>query len=174
MKSNSITGVIGALWGGIGVTLLLGSAIFRLTPIVIDALSHPLLWYHFLLLILNILYMAYAEGYQAFQKNFSPRVVARAKYLKSHPNLMHAILAPLFCMGYFHATRKRKIVSISVSIGVIILIILVRLLKQPWRGIVDAGVVVGLVWGVVAILVSAVQAFVLQDFDYPPEVPEEA
>lgn len=167
-------GTLGALWGAVGVTLLLTSAIFRLTPIVLDALSQQLMWYHLVALVGNIFYMAYAEGYVAFQKNFSPRVIARAKYLQSHPKITHAIFAPLFCMGYFHATKKRKIVSISVTIGVIILIVLVRLLKQPWRGIVDAGVVVGLAWGVVSILVSAVQAFVLQDFDYSPEVPEEA
>ncbi len=30
---------------------------------------------------------------------------------------------------------------------------------HPWRGIIDAGVVVGLAWGIVTVLTSAVAAF---------------
>ena len=33
--------------------------------------------------------------------------------------------------------------------AIFVLVVIVRALPQPWRGIVDGGVVVGLLWGVV-------------------------
>jgi hypothetical protein len=65
-------------------------------------------------------------------------------------------------MGYFHAPKRRRVTSLSVTAGIIVLIILVRLLPQPWRGMVDAGVVVGLA-GITA-LVLAIQAFTVEEF----------
>ena len=166
-------GTIRALWGLTGVLLLLGSAIYRLTPLAVDAFARELRWYHWLFLAFVLFFMAYAEGYRAFQQGFSPRVAARARYLRTHRNALHAVLAPLFCMGYFHAPKRRRVVSISVTAGIIVLIILVRLLSQPWRGIVDAGVVVGLAWGMITLVIFGVQAFTREQFDYSPEVPEE-
>jgi hypothetical protein len=165
-------GVFGAFWGLAGVALLLGSAIYRLTPLALDAFSLDWLWYHWLSFALMIFFMSYAEGYRAFQKGFSPRVAARARYLRDHPNVLHALLAPLFCMAFFHALKRRQIVSISVTAGIIVLVIMVRLLPQPWRGIIDGSVVVGLAWGLVSLIVFAYQAFTLEHFDYSPEVPE--
>ncbi len=166
-------GIIRAIWGLAGVFLLLGSAVYRLTPRAVEALTLDLRWDHWLFLAFVLFFMAYAEGYRAFQKGFSPRVAARARYLRTHRNALHAVLAPLFCMGYFHAPKRRRITSISVTVGIIILIILVRFLAQPWRGIVDAGVVVGLAWGMVSLALFSIQAFTRERFDYSPEVPEE-
>ncbi len=166
-------GNIRALWGLAGVFLLLGSAVYRLTPLAADALAYDLRWYHWAFLVLVLIFMAYAEGYRAFQQGFSPRVAARARYLRSHRNALHAFLAPLFCMGYFHAPKRRRVTSLSVTAGIIILIILVRFLPQPWRGIVDAGVVVGLAWGLVSLVIFSIQAFTAAGFEYSPEVPEE-
>ena len=165
-------GGFGAFWGLAGVVLLLGSAISRLTPLAIDAFSYDWLWYHWLVFALMLFFMAYAEGYRAFQQGFSPRVAARARHLRDHPNALHAILAPLFCMAYFHALKRRQIVSISVTVGIIVLVILVRLLPQPWRGIIDGSVVVGLAWGLVSLIVFSYQAFTAEHFPYSPEVPE--
>ena len=165
-------GVFGAFWGLAGVALLLGSAIYRLTPLAIDAFAYDWSWYHWLSFALMLFFMAYAEGYRAFQQGFSPRVAARARQLRDHPNALHAVLAPLFCMAYFHAPRRRKIVSISVTAGIIVLVILVRLLAQPWRGIIDGSVVVGLAWGLIALIVFAYQALTDEQFPYSPEVPE--
>jgi hypothetical protein len=166
-------GMLGSLWGLAGVTLLLGSAVYRLTPLAVEALTYDMLWYHWAFLAFVLVFMAYAEGYRAFQQGFSPRVAARARYLRTHRNMLHLLLAPLFCMGYFHAPKRRRVTSISVTVGIIALVILVRLLPQPWRGIVDAGVVVGLAWGLISLLIFAVQAFRVREFPYPPEVPEE-
>lgn len=168
-----MTNMIGAVWGLTGVMMLLASAIYRLTPLAMDAFGYELRWYHWMFLAFVLLFMAYLEGYRAFQQGFSPRVAARARYLKHHRNALHTLLAPLFCMGYFHATKRRRITSLSVTAGIIVLIILVRFLPQPWRGIVDAGVVVGLAWGLVSLLIFGLQALSRERFNYSPEVPEE-
>jgi hypothetical protein len=168
----SLTGGFSAFWGLAGVALLLGSAIYRLTPLAIDAFAYDWSWYHWLSFALMIFFMAYAEGYRAFQQGFSPRAAARARYLRDHPNALHALLAPLFCMAYFHALKRRRIVSVSVTAGIIVLVVLVRLLPQPWRGIIDGSVVVGLAWGLVSLIVFGFQAFTLKQFNYSPEVPE--
>jgi hypothetical protein len=165
-------GAAGAIWGLTGVFLLLGSAVYRLSPLAAAAFSHDLSWYHWISLALVVLFMAYAEGYRGFQQRFSPRVAARAKYLREHPRALHVLLAPFFCMGYFHATRRRKITSISVTMGIVLLIVLVHFSPQPWRGIIDAGVVIGLVWGLVSLILFSIRAFTSTDFGYSPEVPE--
>jgi hypothetical protein len=170
--NEKIIGKIGAIWGLAGVFSLIGSAVYRLSIIAVNAFSYQFLWYHWTCLTLLIYFMAYVEGFRAFQQGFSPRVAARAKYLNDHPDLIRSLLAPVFCMAYFHAPRRRRITSISVTIGIIILVILVRLLPQPWRGIVDGSVVVGLAWGLVSLIVFGYQALTSEQFPYSPEVPD--
>jgi hypothetical protein len=163
-------GTFGAIWGLGGVYLLIGSAIYRLWVLAFVGLSYDLRWYHWISLVLIVIFMAYAEGYRGFQKGFSPRVAARAKYLKDKPDLMRSLLAPFFCMGYFHASRKRKIVSISLTIAIIGLVLMVGRVPQPWRGIIDVGVVIGLAWGIISLFIFTVQAFTSKEFKYSPEV----
>jgi len=165
-------GAFGAIWGVTGVVLLLASAVYRLFGAALGALSSPWLWYHGVFFLFVIVFMAYAEGYRAFQQRFSPRVAARAKYLMSHPRIFRVLFAPIFCMGFFHATKKRKITSISVTAGIIVLVLLVRAVPQPWRGIVDLGVVVGLTWGIVSIVMFSAKAFSSDTFAYSPDVPD--
>ena len=165
-------GTLGAIWGIAGISLLLGSAIYRLTPLAVDAFSFRFLWYHWLSLVIVVVFMSYAEGYRGFQQRFSPRVAARAKYLSGHPRTVHVLLAPFFCMGYFYATGKRMITSISLTVGIVVLVLLVRLLPQPWRGVIDAGVVLGLIWGLVSLWVFCFLAASSREFNYSPEVPE--
>lgn len=155
-----------------GVFLLLGSAVYRLSVIAASAFSYTLHPQHWMVLLASVFFMAYAEGYRAFQQRFSPRVAARAKYLRNHPHVLHAVLAPLFCMGFFYATRKRKITSISVTTGIVLLIVLVRLLPQPWRGIIDLSVTVGLGWGIVSLTFFCYRAFSSEEFDHPPDIPK--
>ena len=171
-NKSSMLGTMGALWGLGGVLALLLSACFRLWPKAVDAFSYTFGWYHWTSLIVIVLGMAYAEGYKGFQKAFSPRTAARARYLRTNPRVVHIILAPFFCMGYFHATKRRRITSISLTLGIIVLIIMVSALSQPWRGIIDAGVVVGLAWGVISLLLFGIQALGTGPYPYSPEVPD--
>ncbi|MDP6732363.1 MAG: hypothetical protein QF877_06380 [Gammaproteobacteria bacterium] len=143
---------LGFGWGIGGVLILLLSAIYRLTPMVLALENSSMHLLHWAALIFSIVYMAYAEGYKGFHLGFAPRVVVRAIYLHQNPRIVHMLLAPLFCMGYFYATRRRKMISIGLTLMIICFIIIARMLPQPWRGIVDAGVVVGLTIGVASII----------------------
>lgn len=144
-------GLIGLVWGLGGVLLLLGQAIARLAPLAVEGLSTPLAGWQWGITFVWVVGMAWSEGYKGFQRAFSPRVVGRAFHLARNPRPLHVLLAPLYCMGLVHATRRRAIASWILLATMATLVVLVRQLPQPWRGIVDAGVVVGLVWGVVAI-----------------------
>lgn len=148
--------LFGFYWGICGVIGILLFAVFRLANKVVEMTDYPLSVLQWLIMLCVVLYMAYAEGYKGFHLNFAPRVVARANYFRQSqdpmPGILLILLAPLFCMGYFHATRKRVITSFIVTGAIITVVLLVGLVPQPWRGILDAGVVVGLGLGVVSIL----------------------
>ncbi len=102
--------------------------------------------------------MAYAEGYKGFHLAFAPRVVARARYLAQHPKAHHLLLAPLFCMCFFYTTRRRQLISIGLTCMVLGFVFIARELPQPWRGILDAGVVVGLGLGIISIVYFLISA----------------
>lgn len=169
-----MVGVCGAIWGVVGVVALLSLAVLRLMGRVIDMFGCHLRWYHWLALLCTVPFMAYTEGYRGFQKAFSPRVAARARYVYDSPRLLYVLAAPVFCMGYFHIHRRRQIAMFVLTGAIVLLVLLLRFVEQPWKGIVDAGVVVGLTWGIVSIGVYSVLAFTSKAFAYSPEVPEEA
>ena len=54
----------------------------------------------------------------------------------------------------------------------LLLVIVVHQLPQPWRGIVDAGVVLGLAWGLVSFLVLSARALRAGVYPVDPEVRE--
>jgi len=142
----------GFAWGIGGIVLLLSFAIYRLAPMAMALENQPLGLLHWAALVFSVAYMAYAGGYNGFLRGFAPRVLVRASYLGQHPRLFHLILAPFFCMGYFYATRRRKLLSSGLSGMIVSFVLIARMLPQPWRGIVDAGVVTGLFIGIVSIL----------------------
>ena len=47
------------------------------------------------------------------------------------------------------------IVTYLLTVMIVVLVIVFHMLDQPWRGILDAGVVVGLSWGIVTLVISA-------------------
>lgn len=138
-------------WGIGGVLLLLIFAIVRLAPMALELENSPMSLLHWGALLFSVVYMAYAEGYKGFHLGFAPRVVVRARYLAENPKPVHVLLAPLFCMGYIYATRRRQILSYALTVMIICFVLIARLMPQPWRGILDAGVVVGLSLGVASI-----------------------
>ena len=167
-----ILGRIGAVWGLAGVLAILIVAIVRLGGIAIEAFAYPFDWWHWVLLVANTLFMAHSEGYKGFQVNYSPRVVARAMSLARHPHPLRVALAPLFCMGYFHASRRRLLTTYALTIGIIVLIIVFHQLNQPLRGILDAGVVVGLSWGTASIVALVIHVVRGRPFDYSADLPD--
>ena len=104
---------IGYTWGIGGVLLILVFAIYRLTPMALALENFPMSNFHWACLIFSVVYMAYAEGYKGFHLGFAPRVVLRAIYLQENPKPIHVLLAPIFCMGFIYATRKRQLLSIG-------------------------------------------------------------
>ena len=163
--------ILGPVWGIIGVCALLGWAIFRLFPRAMEAINGGLTTMQWVILAIWTIFMLVAEGYRGFQKKFSPRTAARVRYLRDQPDLLRTILAPFFCMGYFHANKKTRIIAICLTLGIILLVVLVRFLDQPWRGIVDFGVVLGLSYGVISFLLFSFQALSKADYPHSPETP---
>ncbi len=166
-------GKLGAVWGLGGVLAVLGYAILRLSQITMEAFQEPFDGRHWALLVINTLFMAYSEGYKGFQKSYAPRVVARAQVLTEEPTALRVLLAPLFCMTYFQSTRRRLIAVYILTFAIVTLIVIFQYIPQPWRGILDLGVVVGLSWGSVSLLVFAFQAWLGSGFDASPELPEQ-
>ncbi|WP_417227061.1 hypothetical protein [Amphritea sp.] len=165
-------GYLAVVWGLIGITFIFGNAIVRIGTIGIDTFAFSLSWYHWAALVISVLFMGFAEGYKGFQRAYSPRVAARLLYLRDNVTPLRLILAPLFCMGFFDIRRQRMIVTYCLLLGILVLIQLVHMLDQPWRGIIDLGVVVGLSWGSVSIVLFVLKAFMSKSFDYSPEMPE--
>lgn len=164
-------GIFGAIWGFSGVVALLGYAIWRLAPRAADSLQSPLEWHHWAFLVVFAVFMLVAEGYRGFQKKFSPRTAARVRHLRLHPKPLHVLLAPAFCMGYFHAKRRTRITAISLTLGIVLLVVLVSYLPKPWRGLVDFGVVLGLGYGIASFVVYTGQALTSANFPHSPETP---
>ena len=143
-----------ATWGVALVVLLLAQATMRLLPYALEVWRDGAMSAGQQALFVGfVIFNAYAEGYRGFQKRFSPRVVARAFHLGRHPRPLHVLLALPYCMSLFHAKRRQQIVGWVFLVVLVLVIVLVRQLPQPWRGIVDGGVVVGLGWGIVSVVV---------------------
>lgn len=152
-------GWLAIVWGVGGVLGLLGQAIARLLPRAREALvGRSLSHAELALLAAWVLFSAYTEGYRGFHTRFSPRVVARALHLGRHPRWLHVVLAPAFCMSWFHASRRGLAVAWGIVVMVGGFVALLQRVPQPWRGIVDAGVVVGLALGALSVVYWAARA----------------
>lgn len=158
MDRLSAKGLLAASWGVLGVLLLLGQAIWRLGDRALTAMAYDLSPLQVATAVAWAAFSLYYEGYRAFQRRFSPRVVARALVVGRELKPLHVVLAPAFCMSFFHATRRGMIVAWSMVVMIVCLVLLVSQLSQPWRGIIDGGVVLALLWGALAIVVYFAKA----------------
>ena len=148
-----------ASWGIVGVIALVARALISLTPLALEPiLAGQLGPWHWAVLTGWVVTNAYAEGLVGFHRKFSPRTVDRALYLGRNPSFGRVLLGPAFCMGLFHATKRTKIVSWTLLLVIIVLVVFMRQLAQPWRGIIDAGVVVGLAIGLASLFWLFVRA----------------
>jgi len=76
-------------------------------------------------------------------------------------------------MGFIHARKSRKIAAFALTFMIIIFVVLAQKLAQPWRGILDAGVVVGLSIGIISLIYWLAVAFTSSEFTISPELPVE-
>jgi hypothetical protein len=150
-----------ALWGLGGLVYLLCHALNRLTPLALEPWqTGDLLWWQAVIYVAWVALNAWAEGYRGFQKHFSPRFVDRITQLTtdwqspSRSSVRNALLAPMYCMSLIDAPRRDLVRSWALVLGIITVVIAIRVLPQPWRGIIDGGVVVGLAWGLVATVIQ--------------------
>jgi hypothetical protein len=163
-----------AWWGVLGVALLLIQAVVRLTAVAVDPFvsGRGLTVFEAAVCVVWVLVSLHSEGYKGFQKSFVPRTVARAFHLAAEPRPLLVALAPAFCMGLVHARPRRLITSWSVVGLIVLAVMLVRQLPAPWRSIVDLGVVAGLAWGLVALVVTFARALRGDVPHYPLDLPE--
>ena len=164
-------------WGVFGVVAYLSYGVAKVVPIVLDGLGAIEEVWQWGLLAVTLLFFAYVEGYRGFQLGFSPRVVSRAWVVSeetSEAPLWHKVLAPAFCIGYFHGTTRRVITSWAVTTVIFAVVIGVKQLDNPYRAIIDAGVIVGLMWGILSIIVLYVASLQSQKPpEYDPALPED-
>lgn len=161
---------IGAIWGIGGVATLLGFAIWRLLPYATELLTFELPLWQLIVLVIWCVFMIYTEGHQAFGKQLAPRVVARAQHISQHGNWNMIILAPLYCIGYFGAPKKRIIASYIVIVAIVSLVIAVRFVPEPWRAIIDAGVILGISCGIGYLLFYSLRALKTRKLVADPEI----
>lgn len=164
-------GRIAAAWGVIGVVALLVQPLTRLAPMALEAIEGGLTTFQWIVMVTWVVINAHAEGYRGFHRRFSPRVIARAQVLARSPRLSWVLLAPIFCMSLFHASRRGLIVARVLVVAIVLLVVTVRQLDQPWRGIVDAGVVVGLGLGLLSLLYFGVRGLLGHPPAVPPDLP---
>ena len=103
---KKIFGLIGFIWGFVGVSLILLHGITCVYPYVVTLDFSKMFWYHYLSLIISIIFLGYAEGYKGFQLSFSPRVAQRLKLVFKNPSFVNVVLSPLFCMGFFGISKR--------------------------------------------------------------------
>lgn len=146
-------------WGIVGVLALFTRAIVRLFPYAWEPIADGTLGaVHIVTYVAWVAFNAYSEGYRAFQKSFCPRVVGRAHHLAQNPKPLHVLLAPIYCLSLFHANRRGLTVAWVMLALISLFIWLLRMTPQPWRGIIDGGVVVALAWGIIAMIVMGIKA----------------
>lgn len=160
-----------AAWGVAGVIALLLHAVLRLTPRAIEAVTSGLDATQWVVLAGWVVFMAHSEGYRGFHARVAPRLVARAWYLADHPRPLRVALAPAYCLSLFGASPRGVVVARVMIVAIALLVVLVSWLEQPWRGIVDAGVVVGLAIGLASVGYFSVLAVLGRPLPVGPDLP---
>lgn len=148
-----------ATWAVVGVGLLLLEGIVRLgaraVALVRAGLDGPM-W---LALALVLAVFTYGEGYRALQRHFAPKVVTRALDAGARlSGCLPVLAAPLYAMSLVGADRRTLARAWAGVALIVVAACAVRALPTPWRGIVDAGVVSALAWGLVALAAQFTQA----------------
>ncbi|MEL7312002.1 MAG: hypothetical protein AAFN07_10855 [Pseudomonadota bacterium] len=151
-------GNVAVAWGTLAFVGLLTYGVANMVPLILESLEYPWSAGHYALFLANLIVMAWYEGYKGFQRGFSPRFAARAVALRSHASPINTVAAPLVLMGFMNAPFRRVMATIILTTGIVAIVMVYRLLPQPWRGILDSGVVVGLGWGAIATISAVVSA----------------
>ena len=150
LTRNRVLGWCAFVYGIAVFVVIIVGAIINLSSHVVQALQYDLSPMQWIVMVINVVLMAYYEGLKGFQRSYSPRLVARAKSLVNQRTLRQLLLAPAFCMGFFDAPHRRVIAAYLLTVVILAFVFIFRALPQPWRGVLDVGVIVGLSWGLTA------------------------
>lgn len=159
------------VWAVLGVVLFLLQAVGRLVGYTLEALP-TLTALQWGIVGVWVPFMIWSEGHRGFYKRFSPVAVKRALWLARNPAPVRVIFAPFFAMGFFSATRRRLITSWGLTAAIAVIVVVVKQVPQPWRGIVDSGVVVGLLYGTATVVIWAVRGLRGEDIPLDAALPD--
>ena len=73
-ESKSLLGTLGAVWGILGVSYIIGRGLYSVWPYVEELDFAAFTVTHWIGFAVSMVFMGYAEGYKGFQLKFSPRV----------------------------------------------------------------------------------------------------
>mmetsp|Transcript_91569 Transcript_91569/g.236383 ORF Transcript_91569/g.236383 Transcript_91569/m.236383 type:complete len:206 (-) Transcript_91569:3-620(-) len=154
VKLRACCAALAQAWGLIFWVAIFVHSAADLAPRSLDPLRHRDLtvaqWVGYVLITVGLVVF---EGIGAFQRSFSPLLVRRARELQFDTRCHELVLAPFFVAGLFAASPRRLIKSwLLIFLLVPGLALTVPHLPYPWREAIDAGVVLGLSWGTVAIV----------------------
>jgi len=107
-------------------------------------------------------------------------LVLRAEVVTKEKDSIHLWFSPLYIGGFYAATRSRLIKAYGLVVFIAIIGFAVAHLPDPWREIVDVGVVINLFIGTVSLIVFSVTGFIIwipwlspnrwaKSSDVPPE-----
>jgi hypothetical protein len=145
---------IARVWALVGVSLLLGFAIIRLGGRGVESVASGLTATQWTVLVASVGFFVYAEGVKALQLRWVPRVVERARTIGAHSGPVRTLLAPFHAMSLVGAPAPAMMRAWLLVAAVITAVYLVRLLPDPWRGIIDLSVAAALGWGLLFLLVG--------------------
>lgn len=144
-------GWLGAALGTLGVSGLLLGAVVGMGRFVREVDWGALSTIHWLLLLPYLAFMIGFKWYFGFHRGFSLRAARRIRLLAREPTALRVALAPLFSLSLVQAPRRRVLASWGLLLGLSAVVPLVRALPQPWRGLVDLGVMIGLGLGLLSL-----------------------
>mmetsp|Transcript_118553 Transcript_118553/g.187738 ORF Transcript_118553/g.187738 Transcript_118553/m.187738 type:complete len:208 (+) Transcript_118553:68-691(+) len=87
-------------------------------------------------------------------------LVKRAFILNAEHKVYHHLLSPFFAMGLYRANARRLLKAWGLVVFIAVIGVVVANTIMPWRGIIDAGVVLNLIGGVLGLLYNSFRAVV--------------
>jgi hypothetical protein len=122
-------GLVGASWAVLGISALLLGGVFSMGPYALELRWSELSGFQRAGSLGFLIFMVFGKGYMGFYRGFAPRAARRVRELAESPGLLR---------------------SWGLMVAVASIVPVVRNLPDPWRGIVDAGVVAGLSVGLLS------------------------
>lgn len=139
-------------WAVIGVSALFATASYRLGERGVAVIRDGLGGWEWMALAGLTLVFVYGEGFLALDRKWVPGLMRRARELEDERSLVLRLLAPLYGLSLIGAPPAKLLPSWLGTLAIVGAILVIRVLPDPWRGIIDFAVAAALAWGLVAIL----------------------